>query len=87
MVGRGCVEGWSACSVEDVPPDLVCDVGIKSVGFPASRVPVAAEIDVTVSLDEVELEHAHCGDVIVERGVDVPSHQEAGAVGVEEDNC
>lgn len=50
-------------------------------------IPIAAQIDVSVLLDEVELQTAHCEDVIVERGVDVPGHKEACAVGVEEGDC
>lgn len=74
LVRRRSVEGWSGGAVEDVPPDLIGDVGVVAVGFLAAGVPVAAEVDVAVLLDEIELEHAHCGDVVVERSVDMPGH-------------
>lgn len=92
LLGRHCCTGRGsrrvqrrgARSVEDLRPDLVGDVAVDTVGGLAAWVPVAAEVDVAIALDEVELEGAHGGYVIVERGVDVPGHKEAGAVGVEE---
>lgn len=84
---RGRVQRGRTRAFEDIPPDLLGDVAIKAMGLLAAGIPVAAEIDVAVSLDEVELEHAHRGDVIVKRGVDVPCHEKSGAVGVEKGDC
>ena len=53
--------------------------------FEASGVPVAAQVHVAVALHERDLEGAQRVDVVVERGVGVPGGEEAGAVGVEED--
>lgn len=82
--GRRRVQRRGTRSVEDLGPDLLGDVAVETVVGFAAGVPVAAEVDVAVALDEVELEGAHGCYVIVERGVDVPGHEEAGAVGVEE---
>lgn len=84
--GRGSrrVQRRSTRPVEDLRPDLLSDVAVETVGGPAARVPVAAKVDVAVALNEIELESAHGCYVIVERGVDVPGHEEAGAVGMEE---
>lgn len=60
---------------------------VEPVGFLAAGVPVAAEIDVAVVLDKVGSQHAHCVDVVVERGVIVPCQEEAVAMCVEKDYC
>lgn len=82
--GRRRVQRRCTRSVEDFGPDLFGDVAVEAVLGLAAGVPVAAQVDVAVALDEVELEGAHGCYVIVKRGVDVPGHEEAGAVGVEE---
>lgn len=58
---------------------------VAPVRFEAARVPVAAEVDVAVLLHEGELEGSEGGDVVVEGCVGVPGGEEAGAVGVQED--
>lgn len=86
LIRRREIQRRRARSFKDIPPDLLGDMTIVAVVFLAARVPVAAEVHVAVLLDKVELEHAHGCDVVVERGVDVPCHEEPGAVGVEEDD-
>lgn len=71
-------------SFEDICPHLFRHVFVAAMACLAARVPVAAEIDVAVSLDEIELESAHCGNVVVEGCVDVPGSEKAGAMRVKE---
>lgn len=71
-------------SREQIPPDLVGDVGVDTVGFFTAGVPVAAKVDVAILLDEAQVQGSHGVYVVVERGIDVPGFEEAGAVGVKE---
>lgn len=87
LIRRGSVQWRRARALKDIPPDLLGDMYVEPVGFLAAGVPVAAEIDVAVFLDKVGSQHAHCVDVVVERGVVVPCQEEAVAMGVEKDNC
>lgn len=57
---------------------------VVSMCFQAPRVPIAAQIDVAVSLHKRYLEGAQRVDVVVERGVGVPGREEARAMRVEE---
>lgn len=65
LIRRGHVQRRRAGPLENIPPHLLGDVPIVAVVFLAARVPIAAEVDVAVLLDEVELEHAHGRDVVV----------------------
>lgn len=87
LIRRRSVQWRRAGAFEDIPPDLLGDMDVEPVGFLAAGVPVTAEIDVAVFLDKVGSQHAHCVDVVVERGVVVPRQEEAVAMGVEKDNC
>ena len=69
---------------EDFLPDFSCDVFVLSVDYFAAGVPIAAEVDITILLNEGGLEGAKSVDVVVEGGVGVPSCEKAGSVRVEE---
>lgn len=57
---------------------------VVSMRFQASRIPVAAEINVAVFLYEGYPQRSQGGDVVVEGGVRVPGGEEARAVGMQE---
>lgn len=71
---RRCVQGRRARSLKDVPPDLIGDVLVEAVLTLTAGIPIAAQVDVAVSLDEGELEVAHGDDVVVEWRIYVPGH-------------
>lgn len=87
LIRRRGVQWRGARSLKDIPPDLLGDMLIETVGFLAAGVPIAAEVDVAVFLDEVGLKHAHGVDVVVEWSVIVPCHEEPCAMGVEKGDC
>jgi hypothetical protein len=87
LIGRRSIQRRRTRALKDIPPDLLGDMYVEAVTILAAWVPIAAEIGVAVVLDKVGLEHAHCVDVIVERGIVVPCHEESGAVGVEKGDC
>lgn len=55
----------SAGALEDLPPHIFRDVSVYPMTLHASGVPIAAEVDVAILLDEGELQSAHGGDVVV----------------------
>ena len=69
---------------EDGLPHLGRDVPVEAVRGQAAGVPVAAEVDVAVGLDEGEAQCVQGGDVGVQGRVGVPGGEEAGGVGVQE---
>ena len=68
-----------------VGPHVRRHVRVAPVRLQAARVPVAAQVDVAVALHDGDPEGPQGVDVVVERRVSVPGGEEAGAVGVEED--
>ena len=72
--GRGHVQRRGARTLENIPPDLIGDMLVEAVGTLAAGIPIAAQVDVAVSLNEVELEIAHGDDVVVEWRIHVPGH-------------
>jgi hypothetical protein len=83
---RYAVECRRRCLAHQLIPDLARDVAVDARCVPvvAPRAPVAAEVDIAICPYSVEVEEAHGDDVVVQWGVDVPSLEEALAVGVEE---
>lgn len=60
---------------------------VLPMGLQTSRVPVAAQVHIAVLLDKAQLQRAHGGNVVVQRRINVPGLEEAGAVRMEEGNC
>ena len=59
LVRRGHVQWWCGCFLEDFPPDILRDMLVPAVIGLAAWIPVAAQIDVAVLLDEGGLEVSH----------------------------
>lgn len=68
------VQRRRACPREELRPHFFRDVLVVAMVFLTTRVPIAAEVDVAVLLDEGGLEGVHGGDVVVERRIHVPCH-------------
>lgn len=81
-VGR--VHRRRACSLKDLVPNGLGNVRIDPLSCAAPWVQIASKIDIAVALDKVKSQGAESGSVVMERRVDVPGHEEASAVGVDE---
>lgn len=79
-----CIQSWGAGPLENIRPHLLRHMLVLAMAFLAARVPIAPKIDVAVLLDEIELESAHCGDIVVQRCVHMPCQKKPGAMRVEE---
>lgn len=80
-----CIRRVRARPREDLAPHLLRDERDAARHGPqTARVRIAAQVHVSVALHKVELQRAHAGGVVVQRRVDVPGAQEAGAVRVQE---
>lgn len=66
------VQRWGAGSGKDLAPDLFGDVLVSAMRLLTTWVPIATEINIAISLDEVELQSTHGGDVIMEGRIDMP---------------
>lgn len=79
-----CIQSWGAGPLENIRPHLLRHMLVLAMAFLAPRVPIAPKVSVAVLLDEIELESAHCGDIVVQRRIYMPCQKEPGSMRVEE---
>ena len=79
-----CIQSWGAGSLENIRPHLLRHMLVLAMTFLAPGVPIAAKVDVAILLDEIELESAHCVDIVMQRRIDMPCQKESGSMRVEE---
>lgn len=78
------VQGRRAGPFKYFLPHGLCDVPIDAMCFLATGIPIAPEVDISVLLDEVELQRPHGRYVVVQGSIYMPCHEKAPAMGMQE---